>query len=451
MARAAARAATAAQQVGALDMVAAIRTKRDGGILEPDVIDAIIAGYVAGDVPDYQMSSLLMAIVWRGLDATETLQLTRAMVESGDTFDPGAALGRRIVDKHSTGGVGDKVSLALAPIVAACGVPLGKMSGRGLGHTGGTLDKLESIPGFSVELDEQQFLDQVRGIGVAIAGQTGDLVPADKQLYALRDVTGTVESIPLIAASIMSKKLAGGADAIVLDVKVGTGAFMKDLDQARILADEMIAIGTGAGREVKVLITEMSRPLGRTIGNALEIQEVVDVLEGGGPEDLRELVFTAASILLSLSDLGIDEAEGLARAREAVTSGAARARWNDWIRAQGGDPTAQLELAPVEHTVLAHEGGVVAELDALTIGLAAARLGAGRQRKDDDVDHGVGIRLHATVGDAVAAGDPLLTVYARTDEAAHAAAAEVLEHARIVSGSAARACSASPVIIERRG
>ena len=394
------------------------------------------------------MSALLMAIVWRGLDEAETLRLTQAMVASGETLDPGAALGRRIVDKHSTGGVGDKVSLALAPIVAACGVPLGKMSGRGLGHTGGTLDKLESIPGFSVELDEQQFIAQVRELGVAIAGQTGDLVPADKSLYALRDVTGTVESIPLIAASIMSKKLAGGADAIVLDVKVGSGAFMKDIEHARELADEMIAIGRGAGREVRVLITDMSRPLGHAVGNALEIREVVDLLRGGGPADLNELVFTAAGLLLSLSDLDVDEAEGQRLAREAVASGAAYERYRAWISAQGGNADATLELAPVEHTMLAHAGGTVAELDALTVGLAAARLGAGRQTKDDLVDHAVGILLHANVGDKVEAGDPLLTVYARTDEAAHEAATAVLARTRIVAG--AKAPAATSVILERR-
>jgi pyrimidine-nucleoside phosphorylase len=432
-----------------VDMVDIIRTKRDGGRLNQYVINSLISAYVDGDVPDYQMSALLMAIVWRGLDAEETLQLTQAMVASGDTFDPGSFLQRRIVDKHSTGGVGDKVSLALAPIVAACGVPLGKMSGRGLGHTGGTLDKLESIPGFTVELSETRFLEQVRDIGVAIAGQTGDIVPADKQLYALRDVTGTVESIPLIAASIMSKKLAGGADAIVLDVKVGSGAFMKDLDQARTLADEMIAIGTGAGRAVEVLVTDMSRPLGRTVGNALEILEVVEVLDGGGPEDLQELVYTAASILLSMSDLDITEEEGLARAREAVTSGQARERWDMWIHAQGGDPYAHLELAPVEHTVLAHGGGTVTQLDALSIGLTAAKLGAGRARKDDAVDHGVGIRLHVTVGDTVATGEPLFTIYARTDEAAHQAASELLECTVVQAGASARKTRQS-VIIERR-
>jgi len=330
---------------------------------------------------------------------------------------------------------------------------MGKMSGRGLGHTGGTLDKLESIPGFTVELDEARFIEQVRSIGVAIAGQTGDLVPADKALYALRDVTGTVESIPLIAASIMSKKLASGADAIVLDVKVGSGAFMHTIEDARTLADEMIAIGNGAGREVRALITDMSKPLGRAVGNAIEIREVVELLHDRGPSDLRELVFTAAGMLLSLSDLDVSEEEGMLRARDAVSTGAAYQRYRQWITAQGGDPEAELALAPVVHTVLAHEGGVVAELDALTVGLAAARLGAGRRTKADNVDHAVGIQLHATVGERIGAGDPLLTIYARDDLAAHEAANSVLKRLRIVTGgeAASVAGESRSVILERRG
>ena len=432
------------------DMVDAIRTKRDGGALTDAQVDAFITGYVDGSIPDYQASALLMAIVWRGMTESETLRLTQAMVASGDVLDPGTQLGRRIVDKHSTGGVGDKTSLALAPIVAACGVPVGKMSGRGLGHTGGTLDKLESIPGFTVELDEQRFIEQVRELGIAIAGQTGDLVPADKQLYALRDVTGTVESIPLIAASIMSKKLAGGADAIVLDVKVGTGAFMKDLDHARELADEMIAIGRGAGREVRVLVTEMSRPLGRAVGNALEIDEVVDLLGGGGPEDLRELVLTAASVLLSLSDLDIDEVEGRRRAEAAIADGSALERYRSWIAAQGGDPDATLEQAPVQLEVPAPASGVVVELDALTVGLAAAALGAGRQTKDDEVDHAVGVVLQATVGDRVEEGAPLLVVHARDEAAARRAGDRILARTRI-DAAASESSSAGSVIIERRG
>jgi pyrimidine-nucleoside phosphorylase len=442
-------AGTATDAAVAFDMVATIIAKRDGGELSDAQVDAFVDGYANGSIPDYQASALLMAIVLRGMNERETLRLTRAMVASGDVLDPGAKLGRRIVDKHSTGGVGDKTSLALAPIVAACGVPMGKMSGRGLGHTGGTLDKLESVVGLTVELDEQRFLDQVRDIGVAIAGQTGDLVPADKALYALRDVTGTVESIPLIAASIMSKKLASGAQAIVLDVKVGSGAFMKDLDHARELADEMIAIGRGAGREVQVLVTDMSRPLGRAVGNALEIDEVVELLDGGGPDDLRELVLTAAGLLLSLSDLDISEDEGYRRAEQAIASGAARDRWNDWIRAQGGDPEAPLERAPVQLVVPAPASGVITELDALTVGIAAAGLGAGRRTKTDDVDHAVGIVLQATVGDRVEESDPLLVVHARDDAAAREAAFAVLAGTRI-DPDVDTAATASSVIIERR-
>jgi pyrimidine-nucleoside phosphorylase len=431
----------------AFDMVGAIVAKRDGGELSGEQVDGFITGYVDGSIPDYQASALLMAIVWRGMTERETLRLTQAMVASGDVLDPGSILGRRIVDKHSTGGVGDKTSLALAPIVAACGVPMGKMSGRGLGHTGGTLDKLESFPGFTVELEEQRFVDQVRDIGVAIAGQTGDLVPADKQLYALRDVTGTVESIPLIAASIMSKKLAGGADAIVLDVKVGSGAFMKDLDHARELADEMIAIGRGAGREVRVLVTDMSRPLGRAVGNSLEIAEVVELLEGGGPGDLRELVLSAAALLLSLSDLDIDEVEGRRRAEQAVADGSALATWKAWIRAQGGDPDTTLEQAPVRLIVPAPATGTIVELDALTVGLAAMSLGAGRRTKVDEVDHAVGIVLAATVGEHVDAGAPLLEVHARDEVAAQAAADAVLARTTI---DAATAPAERSVILERR-
>jgi pyrimidine-nucleoside phosphorylase len=430
------------------DMVRAIEDKRLGARLSRAQIDSIVSGYVAGSIPDYQVSALLMAIMFQGLDADETLWLTEAMVRSGVTLDT-SSIGRRIVDKHSTGGVGDKVSLALGPIIAACGVPFGKMSGRGLGHTGGTLDKLESIPGFKVELSQDAFLRQVRTVGVAIAGQTADIVPADKKLYALRDVTSTVESIPLIAASIMSKKIASGADAIVLDVKVGSGAFMKDLDTARELARVMIDIGTGAGRTVKVILSDMSAPLGRAVGNALEINEVTDLLQGGGPASLREIVITSAGILLSLSDLGIDEEEGRLRALHAMSSGAAYQKWKAWIAAQGGDPDASLELAPVEHTVLAPSAGVVREIDALSVGQAAVRLGAGRAKKGDPVDHGVGVLLHTSVGDRIASGEPIVTVYARSEEAA-VDAARAIEHATVITPGVHGAPTRS-VILDRLG
>ena len=443
-------AAAAAAAARSVDMVDVIMRKRDGGTLSAHDIQGVITGYVGKSIPDYQMSALLMAIMFRGLDSDETLALTTAMVNSGEVMDM-SSIGRRIVDKHSTGGVGDKVSIALGPIVAACGVPLGKMSGRGLGHTGGTLDKLESIPGYRVELTREQFLRQVAEVGCAIAGQTGDVVPADKQLYALRDVTATVESIPLIAASIMSKKIASGADAIVLDVKVGSGAFMKSLDDARQLADIMISIGEGAGRDVKVLLTDMSTPLGNAVGNALEILEVIELLKDGGPSDLRELVITAAGVLLSLSDLDVDEEEGRLRARHVISTGMAYDTYRRWIKAQGGNPDARLELAPVQHTVLASTPGVVEELDALVVGQAAAALGAGRKTKDDTVDHGVGVQMHTHVGARIGAGEPIVTVYARDEDSGCRAAKQVEDCTRIVSASSSRVPRNSSVILERRG
>ena len=279
--------------------------------------------YARDEVPDYQMAAWCMAVYFQGLTPAETFALTDAMIRSGDTLDLGAALGRKVVDKHSTGGVGDKTSIAVGPIVAACGVPLGKMSGRGLGHTGGTLDKLESIPGFRVELTTDEMIAQLRDVGMAIVGQTADLVPADKKLYALRDVTATVDIVPLIASSIMSKKLAAGADAIVLDVKVGDGAFMKTLDDARVLAEEMLELGRRAGKEVTCLLTDMDQPLGRAVGNALEIREALDTVRGEGPADFTELVLDACARLLAYSDLGIDVAEGRRRAEAAVADGSA--------------------------------------------------------------------------------------------------------------------------------
>jgi pyrimidine-nucleoside phosphorylase len=350
------------------------------------------------------------------------------MVRSGATLDLGAALGRKVVDKHSTGGVGDKTSIAVGPIVAACGVPLGKMSGRGLGHTGGTLDKLESIPGFRVELSTDELVAQLKDVGMAIVGQTADLVPADKKLYALRDVTATVDIVPLIASSIMSKKLAAGAEAIVLDVKVGDGAFMKTLDEARVLAEQMRELGTRMGREVACLITDMDQPLGRAVGNALEVDEARDTIRGDGPEDLTELVLDACARLLALSDLGIDVEEGRRRAEAAVADGSALETYERWIRAQGGDPDPDvLERAPVRRPVSAPRDGVVSALGARAIGLAALGLGAGRRTTDDSVDHAVGILCFAKRGDTVLSGDDLAEVHARDDDAAERAAAAVLE------------------------
>ncbi len=329
-----------------------IRRKRDGEELSPEELAELVLGYARGDVPDYQLAAFAMAVYFRGLSGAETFALTDAMIRSGETLDLGSLLGRKVVDKHSTGGVGDKTSLAVGPIVAACGVPFGKMSGRGLGHTGGTLDKLESIPGFRVELSIEEFVDQVRSLGLAIIGQTADLVPADKRLYALRDVTATVDQVSLIAASIMSKKLAGGADAIVLDVKVGDGAFMKTLDDARVLAETMIELGRRADREVVCLLTDMDQPLGAAVGNALEVREALATVRGEGPPDFSELVLDVCARLLALSDLGIDETEGRRRAEHAIADGSAALVWRRWLAAQGGDPAEDaLPSAPVVHTV----------------------------------------------------------------------------------------------------
>jgi pyrimidine-nucleoside phosphorylase len=404
-----------------------IEQKRNGGTHDPAELLELVLAYARDEVPDYQMAAWCMAVYFNGLTAAERDALTDGMVASGETLDLGAALGRKVVDKHSTGGVGDKTSIAVGPIVAACGVPLGKMSGRGLGHTGGTLDKLESIPGFRVELETDEMVAQLRDVGIAIVGQTADLVPADKKLYALRDVTATVDIIPLIASSIMSKKLAAGAQAIVLDVKVGDGAFMKTIDQARQLAGEMIEIGQHAGREVTCLLTDMDQPLGRAVGNALEVQEARETVRGDGPADFTELVLDASARLLAYSDLGIDVAEGRRRAEAAVADGSALERYEHWIRAQGGDPDPDaLERAPVRTAVTAPVEGVVTGVGALAVGIAALDLGAGRRTKDDPVDHAVGVLCFAKRGDTVLAGDDLAEVHARDDVAAERAAAAVL-------------------------
>jgi pyrimidine-nucleoside phosphorylase len=402
-----------------------IQRKRDGGELSPDEIGNLVLAYARDEVPDYQMAAFCMAVYFQGLTPGETHALTDAMVRSGETVDL-SPLGRKVVDKHSTGGVGDKTSIALGPVVAACGVPFAKMSGRGLGHTGGTLDKLEAIPGFNVELDMDAFLRQVAEVGMAIIGQTAELVPADKRLYALRDVTATVDIIPLIASSIMSKKIAGGADAIVLDVKVGDGAFMKTLESARELAEAMRELGVRAGREVVCELTDMDQPLGRAVGNALEVREAVDTLRGEGPEDLVELVLGASGHLLALSDLGVDQAEGRQGAEEALASGAALDLYERWVRAQGGDPAVEaLPAAPVVRTVPAPEVGFVQGIAATAIGEAALRLGAGRVRKEDEIDHSVGIVCLAKRGDRVEPGSSLAEVHARSDEAAERALQEV--------------------------
>jgi pyrimidine-nucleoside phosphorylase len=422
-----------------------IERKRDGEELTAEEIGELVLGYARGDVPDYQMAAFCMAVFFRGLSGAETFALTDAFIRSGETLDLGAALGRKVVDKHSTGGVGDKTSIAVAPIVAACGVPFAKMSGRGLGHTGGTLDKLESIPGFRVELTAEEFVAQVRDVGVAIIGQTADLVPADKGLYALRDVTATVDEVSLIAASIMSKKIAAGAQAIVLDVKVGAGAFMKSLADARRLAETMLELGARGGREVVCLLTDMDQPLGSAVGNALEIREAVATLRGEGPPDFTELVLRACTKLLALSDLGLDEAAARERVLAATADGSAVEAYERWIRAQGGDPDeSELPTAPVVRPVEAARDGFVTRLDAIAVGQAAVRLGAGRRTKDDAIDHAVGIVCHAKRGDRVSAGDVLAEVHARDEAAAAAAAAELLEAYEL--GGAAP--DARPIVLE---
>jgi pyrimidine-nucleoside phosphorylase len=422
-----------------------IRRKRDGQRLAADEISELILGYTRGEIPDYQLAAFCMAVYFRGLNGVETFALTDAMIRSGETIALGPALGRTVVDKHSTGGVGDKTSLAVGPIVAACGVPFGKMSGRGLGHTGGTLDKLESIPGFRVELTTDEFVAQVRDIGLAIIGQSANLVPADKLLYALRDVTATVDNVSLIAASIMSKKIAAGADAIVLDVKVGDGAFMKSVEDARELAQLMLELGRHAGRKVVCVLSDMDQPLGHAVGNALEIRETIATLRGQGPRDFEELVLAAAAHLLALSDLDLDEIAARERAASAIADGSAHAMYEHWIAAQGGDPSEDaLPTAEVVRDVVAVGGGFVQAIGAVEVGMTALRLGAGRRTKDEAIDHAVGVRCLKKRGDAVAAGDVLAELHARDDASANAAAVDVLAAFRLTDDPP----DTTPIILE---
>ena len=413
-------------EAGVMRPAELIERKRDGGELTAAELEELMLGYARDEVPDYQLAAFCMAVFFRGLTTAETYALTEAMIKTGETIDLHSALGRKVVDKHSTGGVGDKTSIAVGPIVAACGVPFAKMSGRGLGHTGGTLDKLESIPGFRVELSTEQFVAQVRDTGVAIIGASADLVPADKRLYALRDVTATVDNYSLIAASIMSKKIAGGAQAIVLDVKVGEGAFMKSLADARELGEAMLDLGARAGREVVCMLTDMDQPLGGAVGNAIEIREAMATLRGEGPPDFLELVLATCSRLLALSDLGVDEREGRRLAEHAIADGSASETYDRWIRAQGGDATEDaLPAAPIVREVTAERGGYVARVGAVRVGQAALRLGAGRRAKDDTIDHSVGLLCLAKRGDRVAEGEPLAEIHALTDAQAEEAAREL--------------------------
>jgi pyrimidine-nucleoside phosphorylase len=396
-----------------------IKKKRDGGTHSKAELRFLIDSYVSGDIPDYQISAWLMAVYFQGMSSEETLDFTQALVESGDQVDLSSIEGVK-VDKHSTGGVGDKTSLIVGPIVAACGLKLAKMSGRGLGHTGGTLDKLEAIPGLSTELSEQEFIEQVRKTGLAIISQTADLAPGDKKLYALRDVTATVDSIPLIAASIMSKKLAAGSDIIVLDVKCGSGAFMKKEEDAVKLAQTMVDIGEGAGRRTAALVTDMDRPLGQCIGNAIEITEVIQVLKGEGPEDLRELCFALSSELLQLASPESGK-NYQALVRQAVASGKALDCFAQMVAAQGGDPriTQDVSLLPqpkYSAAIIVPQDGWISQMDTETCGIASSMLGAGRLKLDDQIQPSAGIRLHRRSGEQVKKGEMLAELY--TDDEA---------------------------------
>lgn len=394
--------------------------KRDGAELTPEEIAFFIEGYTRGTIPDYQASALAMAIVFKGMTKKETATLTDCMMHSGDVVDLSSIKGIK-VDKHSTGGVGDKTSLVLGPLVAACGAKLAKMSGRGLGHTGGTLDKLESIPGVTVAIDRQRFVKQVNDIGLAIIGQTSDLVPADKKLYALRDVTGTVESIPLIAASIMSKKLASGTDTILLDVKFGSGAFMKTIKDAEVLARTMVDIGHSLGRDTRAILTDMDQPLGCAVGNNLEVKEAIATLNGKGPADFRELVLAAGSIMLLQAKLCKTIAEGRKMLESKIADGSGLKKLCDLVTAQGGDASYILhpdKFVMAKHIVevsSAHDG-YVRQIDALEIGESAMRLGAGRATKDDVIDMAAGIIVDKKVGDHVKAGEKLCDVFTDVDD-----------------------------------
>lgn len=396
-----------------------IMKKRDGGVLTKEEIDFIISSYTKDYIPDYQMSALAMAIYFRGMTPEETAHLTMAMAYSGDVMDLSAIKGIK-VDKHSTGGVADTTTLVLAPMVAACGAPVAKMSGRGLGHTGGTIDKLESIPGMRIELSEEEFTDNVNKYGIAIIGQTKNLTPADKKLYALRDVTATVDSIPLIASSVMSKKIAAGADAIVLDVKVGRGAFMKDLESAKALAKLMVDIGNSVRRKTVAHVTNMDYPLGLAIGNALEIIEAVQVLKGHGSKDLLEVCMLLGSDMLQIAGVAKDDTEARAKLKEVLDSGKALQKFKEFIKAQDGDERVvdDFSLLPQAKYVrpwIADRDVYIKDLMALDLGLVAMKLGAGRERKEDKIDLAVGIMLGGKVGDIVRKGEPIATIYANDE------------------------------------
>ncbi|MFL1672253.1 pyrimidine-nucleoside phosphorylase [Paenibacillus dendritiformis] len=420
-----------------------IHKKREGHELTAEEIRFLIQGYSSGEVPDYQIAAWAMAVFFQGMTASETASLTLEMARSGDQIDLSSISGVK-VDKHSTGGVGDKTSLILAPLVAAAGVPVAKMSGRGLGHTGGTIDKLESIPGFQVELEREQFFKQVNDIGVSLIGQTGNITPADKKLYALRDVTATVESIPLIASSVMSKKIAAGADAIVLDVKTGSGAFMKTLDDSIALAQAMVDIGTDTGRQTIAVISDMDQPLGHLIGNSLEVEEAIQTLRGEGPRDLHRLCIVLGAHMLVLGGVARDAAEAEARLEQLIADGSALGKLKELIAAQGGDASVVDQPERLPHArerieVKAESGGTVAAIQAEEIGIAAMLLGAGRETKDSIIDLSVGIDLRAKVGDAVNAGDVLAVLHVNDASRLEEAAQKIIQAYRITSEARAAA------------
>ena len=401
-------------------MVDIINTKRNGGTLSDEQLQFFVDGVVDGSIPDYQISALLMAIYFRGMTSAEQTSLTMKMMHSGERLDLSRIPGIK-VDKHSTGGVGDKVSLPLAAMVAATGIPVPMISGRGLGHTGGTLDKLEAIPGFKVELSEQEFIDQVAKEKLAIVGATGEVAPADKKIYGLRDVTDTVDSIPLIASSIMSKKIASGTDALVIDVKTGAGAFMKTLDQSRALARALVDIGKQAGLQCMAVISDMNQPLGNKIGNALEIEESIDVLKGKGPADLTELVLTLGSYMVVMGGKAKTPEAARQLLEQTIADGTAYDRFKAMVVAQGGDPRVMddyqvMPQAKYQIPYPAKRDGVVTKLAADEIGTASMLLGGGRQKADDELDYSVGIELHHKLGDTVKAGEPLLTIYSNRQE-----------------------------------
>jgi thymidine phosphorylase len=424
----------------AMDAISVIRTKRDRGELSDEQIDWVIDAYTRGEVADEQMSALAMAILLNGMNRREIARWTAAMIASGERMDF-SSLSRPTADKHSTGGVGDKITLPLAPLVAACGAAVPQLSGRGLGHTGGTLDKLESIPGWRALLSNEEMLHVLDTTGAVICAAGDGLAPADKKLYALRDVTGTVEAIPLIASSIMSKKIAEGTGSLVLDVKVGTGAFMKTIEDARELASTMVGLGTDHGVRTVALLTDMATPLGLTAGNALEVRESVEVLAGGGPADVVELTIALAREMLDAA--GVKDADPA----KALADGSAMDVWRRMIAAQGGDPDAELPVAREQHVVTAPSSGVLTRLDAYDIGVAAWRLGAGRARKEDPVQAGAGIEMHAKPGDPVTQGQPLLTLHTDTPERFEYALQAVEGSYDI--GAAGTDFTASPVVLER--